>query len=358
MFGQTIDFEAQCPGGSQGSGPCASLFSNVGNAQTLNISTSIGTVTFQGGALLDNATNLPADETAVYGTAGNGTPIGVTTLGTGFTNPITVTFPQNIHNFFLTVLNGNTQTVNYQVADNAGNSAVFSVIPNLSSGSNVIGFPAAGNAVTITALTGQSTPGGITWDFFIDNVNFNQALPPGLNPISSTSAAAAPTLSPVSGVLLVLGLGAIGIFSLSRKPKLGAGALAVAALLLIPVSSYSADAVMGVKGVWRLAFNRGTLTLTIDQQSGNQFSGTISGDQLRGKVSGEVRGMTLVFERTPQGSPWPADDSGTQRQRFQLTLVPACGGCSMIARGAWSGYGQGAASRAGDDLSASVERIR
>jgi hypothetical protein len=68
--------------------------------------------------------------------------------------------------------------------------------------------------------------------------------------------------------------------------------------------------------------------------------------------------MTLVFDRTPQGDPWPADDSGTQRQSFQLNLVPSCGGCSMIARGAWSGYGQGAASGSGDNLSASAERIR
>lgn len=76
------------------------------------------------------------------------------------------------------------------------------------------------------------------------------------------------------------------------------------------------------------------------------------------QVSGELRGMTLVFDRTPQGDPWPADDSGTQRQSFQLNLVPSCGGCSMIARGAWSGYGQGAASGSGDNLSASAERIR
>ena len=359
VFAQTIDFEAQCPGGAQSSGPCSSLFSNVGNAQTLSISTPIGTVNFQGGALFDSASNLPADETAVYGTAGNGSPLGLTNLGTGFANPITITFPQNIHNFFVTVLNGNTITVNYQVSDNAGNSATYSVIPNLSGGSNVIGFPASGSVVTITALTGQSAPGGIAWDFFIDNVNFNQALPSGLTPVSTTTGAAAvPALSPVSGGLLVLGLGAIGVIGLSRKPKLGAGALVFLALLLIPISLHSADSVMSVKGVWRLAFNRSTLTLTIDRQNGSQFSGTIFGDRLRGKVSGEVRGSTLVFERAPQGNSWPADDSGVQRQKFQLTLVPACGGCSMIARGTWNGYGQGAASRAGDNLSASVERVR
>jgi hypothetical protein len=44
---------------------------------------------------------------------------------------------------------------------------------------------------------------------------------------------------------------------------------------------------------------------------------------------------------------------GAQRQSFHLTPVPSCGGCSMIARGAWSGYGQGAASRSGDSLAVS-----
>jgi hypothetical protein len=61
-----ITFEPQCPSGQQASGPCSALFSTVGNAETLTIPTSIGNVTITGGALFDDITNLPVDETAVY----------------------------------------------------------------------------------------------------------------------------------------------------------------------------------------------------------------------------------------------------------------------------------------------------
>src|SRR5947209_11406608 len=75
-FGDLIDFETF-------SGP--TTFAAAGNAQTLNVSTSIGTVVISGGVILTNATGLPADETSIYGTAGNATGIGVIT-GLGFTN--------------------------------------------------------------------------------------------------------------------------------------------------------------------------------------------------------------------------------------------------------------------------------
>lgn len=200
-FGAIIDFESQCPSGVQASGPCSSLFATAGNAQTLNISTGIGTVKFQGGVLLDQATNLPADETAIFGTAGNAANIGVTT-GTGFTNPLTITFPVPISNFFLDVLNGNTIGVNYRIADNNGNSANFSLVPNLSSGQKTIGFAATGTVVTIAATTGQSTPNGLTWDFFIDNVHFNEPLPPNL--------------TPEPGTLMLMGTAVAGLIFLSR----------------------------------------------------------------------------------------------------------------------------------------------
>src|SRR5260370_20299548 len=73
----TVDFENQCPGGVQTAGPCSSLFVSAGNAQNLNIATAVGTVIFHGGALLDHPPKLPADETLVYGTAGNSANIGV-----------------------------------------------------------------------------------------------------------------------------------------------------------------------------------------------------------------------------------------------------------------------------------------
>lgn len=153
-----------------------STFAAAGNAQTLNIATTIGTVTISGGVILTAATNLPADETSIYGTAGNAANIGVT-VGSGFTNPLVVTFPVPITNFFLDVLNGNIIPVDYQLADNMGNTASFDLAPNLTGGQKTIGFAATGTKVTITALDGQSTPGGITWDFFVDNIHFDEPLP-------------------------------------------------------------------------------------------------------------------------------------------------------------------------------------
>ncbi len=169
--------------------------------------------------MLDGATNLPADETAVYGTAGNAASLGITTIGTGFTNPMTITFPQSIQNFFVTVLNGNTIPVSYMVADNAGNSATYLIPSNLSGGGQTIGFAATGTTVTITALTGQSVGGGIAWDFFVGNVNFNQPLPTGLAPTSTTGTGITPpgspspaaTPAPPSLVLALAGLAAAGI---------------------------------------------------------------------------------------------------------------------------------------------------
>lgn len=60
VSGAVIDFENL-------TGP--SLFANAGNATTLNISTSIGTVIVSGGVILRTASNLPADQTSIYGTA-------------------------------------------------------------------------------------------------------------------------------------------------------------------------------------------------------------------------------------------------------------------------------------------------
>jgi hypothetical protein len=173
-----------------------STFAAAGNAQTLNIPTTIGIVKFQGGVILTNTTNLPADETSIYGTAGNAANIGVTP-GSGFTNPLTITFPVPIQNFFLDVLNGNVQNVTYQLADNLGNSASFTLAPNLSSGQKQIGFAAAGTVVTVMATTGQTTPNGITWDFFIDNVHFDEPLPTSPEPSALIIVAVA--LPPVLG---------------------------------------------------------------------------------------------------------------------------------------------------------------
>jgi hypothetical protein len=198
-----VDFESQCPSGVRASGPCSTLFATVGNAQILNIPTAIGSTTVTGGAVFDQITNLPADETALYGTAGNSANIGVFPAS-GFTNPLTIIFPAAITNFFLDVLNGNTISVDYHIADNNGNSADFLLAPNLSGGLKTIGFAATGSIVTISAATGQNTASGMTWDFLIDNIHFNEPL-----------AATAP--EPGTMILVGAGLVALGFFRRTAK---------------------------------------------------------------------------------------------------------------------------------------------
>ncbi|HEV3197846.1 MAG TPA: putative Ig domain-containing protein, partial [Bryobacteraceae bacterium] len=228
-FPSTIDFENQCPGGVQAAGPCSSLFSNAGNAQSLNIPTAIGTVNLLGGVLLDDATNLPVDETVIYGTAGNSANIGVFP-GSGFTNPLTIRFPAPITNFFLDVLNGNTMNVDYRIADNQGNSADFLLAPNLSGGQKTIGFAASGTVVTISATTGQSAPGGMTWDFFIDNVHFDEPLPSGATP------------EPGSMTLIGIGLAMLGLRRTRKKADLRSKVLlASLAGILLVISASAAD---------------------------------------------------------------------------------------------------------------------
>jgi hypothetical protein len=143
----------------------SSFFSS--SPQTIPITIGGVTVTFSGGKILTNTSNLPANQTSIYGTA---------SFVNGLTNPIVVNFSQPINNFFLDVLNGNTQALDYTVADNNGNSSTFNLAPNTSSGQTQIGFAATGNQVTITSAIGSST----AYDFFIDNIRFNEALPPSI----------------------------------------------------------------------------------------------------------------------------------------------------------------------------------
>lgn len=154
------------------------LFRDAGPAQTLNIATEFGNVRFEGGVILTNPTNLPANRSSVYGTAEF---LGDTAINNpidpSLSNPIRITFENPIENFFLDILNGNTQEVEYTVLDNIGNSATFALPSNLDEGFQKIGFGATGNLVNVSAL---ELEGDIPFDFFIDNITFNEELPEDL----------------------------------------------------------------------------------------------------------------------------------------------------------------------------------
>lgn len=142
-----------------------------------------GPLTITGGTILTNTTNLPADETSVYGTA---------YFGNGLSNTITMTFTTPINNFFFDLLNGQTYTETFTVADNLGNSQTFTLAPNVSLGLVTVGFPTVGSVITITTADPS-------WDFFIDNIGFNQPTPG--------------TATPEPGTVLLLGVGVLGLAS-------------------------------------------------------------------------------------------------------------------------------------------------
>ncbi len=137
--------------------------------------------TFSGGVVLTTTANLPVDQTSVYGSAN---------FVSGMSNPITISNPTGFDNFFFDLLNGQISPQDFLIQDNAGHSAEFDNIPsNLHSGAAVVGFASTGTQVTITDLTDGNNLNG-SWDFFIDNVNFDVPLPPSLNApdVSSTAS--------------------------------------------------------------------------------------------------------------------------------------------------------------------------
>ncbi|MDY6938300.1 MAG: hypothetical protein SWY16_11590 [Cyanobacteriota bacterium] len=194
-FAVTIDFDSQGLFGP-------SQFSEAGTAQTLDIETSDGNVTLNGGVILTSTTNLPANQTSIYGTASFG--------NSSLSNPLVISFQDSIDNFFLDILNGNTESIVYTVSDNLGNFASFELPPNLVSGQTQIGFPAAGSQVTVTSELGSS----IAFDFLIDNISFNELLPNTLpDPIDEGTQSVPEPIS-ILASLPILGIGA-----LSRRRK-------------------------------------------------------------------------------------------------------------------------------------------
>ena len=183
-FADVIDFESL-------TGP--SVFASASpSPQTVVLD---GT-TFTGGVILTGTTNLPADETSVYGTA---------SFGTGLTNPLVITNSNGFNNFFFDLLNGQVGPASYLISDNQGHSAEFDNVPaNLSNGAAVVGFASTGTQITITDISDTGS-----WDFFIDNVNFDVPLPPSLS-VPDTSSTA---------LLLVGGLLTMAAFAKRRRAK-------------------------------------------------------------------------------------------------------------------------------------------
>lgn len=136
-------------------------------------------VLIQGGTILDNTAFLPGNSTAVYGTADF--------AGAAYTNPLVITFDSPITNFFMDIFNGNTTTVSYLVEDNMGNSTSFTLDDNTTGAFKTVGFAATGTIITVLALL-PDPPGCCKWDFFIDNIHFNEDLPPELSEVPLPAA--------------------------------------------------------------------------------------------------------------------------------------------------------------------------
>ena len=180
-FADVIDFDSEFPAGP-------SLYTGV--EQTLTTDNT----TFSGGQILTATANCPADETSIYASASP------SLVGGSLTDPIVIFNASGFNNFFFDLLNGQTYIETYTVSDNAGHSANFTIAPNTSSGVALVGFASTGTQVTITTTDPN-------WDFAIDNVNFDEPLPPSLS---------APEVSSTAW-LLVGGLTSLAVFASRRR---------------------------------------------------------------------------------------------------------------------------------------------
>jgi hypothetical protein len=157
--------------------------------QHLEFTTADGWVKIDGGVILENTSFLPANQTALYGTA---------SFVNGMTNPLTITFENDIENFYMDLYNGYTTDMTYVISDNNGHTSTFTLPSNLNSGTTLVEFAAVGNVLTIESTTlGQSN-----WDFFIDNLHFNEKLPSSV---------------PEPSMMMLLGFGLVSLVFYRKK---------------------------------------------------------------------------------------------------------------------------------------------